>query len=68
MRNVLHKASKLQLSRGVASAQGPSRSGAVLPKAGEAVTIGFSECGQDRLQFGWPAIRSKLRINNIIEL
>ncbi len=38
MRNVLHKASQLPLSCGVASAQAPSRSGSVLAKAGEAVT------------------------------
>ncbi len=28
--------------------------------------IGFSECGRDRPQFGWPAIRSKLRTNHVM--
>ncbi len=33
----------------------------------EGSIIGFSECGRDRPRSGWPAIRSSLITNNIIE-
>jgi hypothetical protein len=38
MRDVLHKASQLPLSRGVVSVQSPDRSGSALARVGEAVT------------------------------
>ena len=33
----------------------------------EGSIIGFSECGRDRPRFGWPAIRSTLLTDKIIE-